>query len=223
VLPALLAAGYDRTFDRLDNRPPRRAEGWRAGAAVAVDDDHCRARVEAGAAVDLGGVGKGYSAMRALDAMWAAARDLAGGFVDLGGDLAFRGLSPEGGSWRIGVADPHGGAEPLALLGVQSAGVATSGRDRRRFGPGRALHHLIDPVTGDPAVSGPLAVTVVAPDAAEAEIHATALAISDVEEARAHVARSPHVSALFVPESAPPVVLGALPTVPRFRLVRAAA
>ena len=52
------------------------------------------------------------------------------------------------------------------------------GQDRRRFGPGRSLHHLIDPETGAPAVRGPLAVTVVADDAAEAEALGTAFAIS---------------------------------------------
>src|SRR5437763_6498641 len=78
ILPALLAAGYDRTFDELEHRPARRLEGWRAGGVVAVDDDRCRARVEADPAVDLGGVGKGYSAARALDAMRASWPDLNG-------------------------------------------------------------------------------------------------------------------------------------------------
>ena len=62
-------------------------------------------------------------------------------------------------------------------------GVATSGRDVRRFGPGGRLHHLIDPATGATAREGPLTVTVVAPDAVEAEAHATALAIVPPVEA----------------------------------------
>ncbi len=103
---------------------------------------------------------------------------LPGGLVDLGGDLALWGETPERGPWRIAVADPRRPGTNAGVLLLRSGGVATSGRDVRRFGPGGSLHHLIDPATGEPAQPGPLAVTVVAPSAAEAEAHATALAIS---------------------------------------------
>jgi len=91
--------------------------------------------------------------------------------------------------------------------------VATSGRDRRRFGPGRGLHHLIDPATGLPADEGPLAVTVVGPDAAEVEAYATALAITPVEDAPAYLRGHSHLSALLVPFEGEPVVVGNLPLV----------
>ncbi len=81
----------------------------------------------------------------------------------------------------------------------------------RRFGPDRSLHHLIDPATGEPAQPGPLAVTVVAPDAAEAEAHATALAISSPREAEAHVAAHRAISALYVPHEGAPIPLGEPP------------
>ena len=222
ILPALIAAGYDRTFDELRPRPARDLPGWRAGAAVFVDIDGGRARVAAGAAVDLGGIGKGFSAERALAAMRKAWPGLRGGLVDLGGDIAFFGAPPDGPSWRIAVSDPRTPGETLTTLRIHDAGVATSGRDRRRFGIGGALHHLIDPATGAPAERGPLAVTVVAPDATEAEAHATALGISRLEEAQAHIERHAGVSALYVPHEGPPVQLGSLPVVPRIRLRPAA-
>jgi thiamine biosynthesis lipoprotein len=222
ILLALEAAGYDRTYEELEHRPPRAIAGWRAGAAVAVDEDGCRARVERGAAVDLGGIGKGYSAMRALEAMRLAWRNAPGGFVDLGGDLAFAGIPPGGGRWRVAVADPRHPGTTVATLLVERGGVATSGRDRRRFGPDRRLHHLIDPRTGLPAARGPLAVTVVAPDAALAEAYATALAIADPDDARTEVERHSELAALFIPEGAEPIVLGPLPLAPRLRVVLAA-
>ena len=77
------------------------------------------------------------------------------------------------------------------MLALRGGGVATSGRDRRRFGPDAALHHLIDPATGAPAEPGPLTVTVVAASATVAETHATALAILPVERAVDYVARAP--------------------------------
>ncbi|HZR96196.1 MAG TPA: FAD:protein FMN transferase [Gaiellaceae bacterium] len=222
ILPALAAAGYDRSFEQIEARPPRRLEHWRPGAAVEVGDDG-RARVVRGAAVDLGGIGKGYAADRALAAMRSAWPRLPGALVDLGGDVALAGETPEGGPWRIDVGDPHHPPAVLGRLAVCGGGIATSGRAVRRFGPGGALHHLIDPATGAPAVPGPLAVTVVARDAAEAEAHATALAIASDDEAAAHVRRNPHVAALVVPQAGAPRILGELPLVRRTVVVRAAA
>jgi thiamine biosynthesis lipoprotein len=222
VLPALVAAGYDRSFELLEARPPRRLDGWRGGAAVDVDEGTRRARVAPGAAVDLGGIGKGYAATRALDAMRAAWPSLPGALVDLGGDLALRGATPEGGPWRIDVADPRRPGAVAGRLLLSGGGVATSGRDVRRFGPDGSLHHLIDPATGEPARPGPLAVTVVATDAAEAEAHATALAISDLPRTRAHLAEHPSLSALVVPDVGRPLALGPLPLAATRVLVSAA-
>ncbi len=208
VLPALVAAGYDRSFDDLPVRPASALDGWRAGAAVETDPERGRVRIERGAALDLGGIGKGFAAGRALEAMLRAAPGLEGGLVDLGGDIAVGGSPPDGAVWRVAVADPRLPGRTLATLGLTGGGVATSGRDRRRFGPGRSLHHLIDPATGAPAGEGPLTVTVVGPDPARVEAHATALAISSLDRARDHLARFPELAALYVPSEGEPAALG---------------
>jgi len=222
VLPALAAAGYDRSFELLEEREARWADDWRAGTAIELDVRNGCARLEPGSSVDLGGIGKGYAAGCALEAMLGVSQTLAGGLVDLGGDVAVRGESPEGGPWLVAVADPRRAGETLAVLALDSGGVATSGRDARRFGPARSLHHLIDPETGEPALAGPLTVTVVAPDPAAAEVHATTLAIAGLGEAEAHVSSRPRISALYVPQAGPAVTLGALPVVSQRLVVRAA-
>jgi thiamine biosynthesis lipoprotein len=222
VLPALAAAGYDRTFELLEEREARWAEDWRAGTAIEVDTRRGRARLELGSSVDLGGIGKGYAAGRALDAMLVASPTIAGGLVDLGGDIAVRGESPEGGPWLVAVADPRRAGETLAVLALDSGGIATSGRDARRFGPARSLHHLIDPETGESALAGPLTVTVVAPDPVAAEVHATTLAIAGPGEAEAHVFARPRISALYVPHVGRAVPLGELPLASERLVVSAA-
>jgi thiamine biosynthesis lipoprotein len=136
---------------------------------------------------------------------------LPGGLVDLGGDIAVRGEAPEGGPWRVAVSDPRRPGETLAVLALEDSGVATSGRDARRFGPSRSLHHLIDPETGESAIAGPFTVTVVAPDPSEAEAHATTLAIAGLAEAEAYVAARPQLSALYVPHAGPFIPLGKPP------------
>jgi thiamine biosynthesis lipoprotein len=222
VLPALAAAGYDRSFELLEEREARPADDWRAGTAVELDLPNGRARLEPGSSVDLGGIGKGYAAGRALDAMLASSPDLAGGLVDLGGDIVVSGESPEGGPWLVAVADPRRPGETLAVLALESGGIATSGRDARRFGPARSLHHLIDPETGESALGGPLTVTVVGPDPVTAEVHATTLAIAGPAEAESHVTARPWLSALYVPHVGPATHLGRLPLVTERLIVRAA-
>jgi FAD:protein FMN transferase len=219
ILPALMAAGYDRTFTRLEVRAATVAASWHPDAMIDVDPTAGRVRLERGAAVDLGGIGKGWSAdsaVRAIRRLWPS---LAGCLVDLGGDIAVWGVAPVGGPWLIDVADPTHPGSRLATIRLATGGVATSGRNTRRFGPDSRLHHLIDPTTGAPSDVGPLTVTVVAHNAAEAEAHATALAISPPSEAGAYLAGRPGLAALLVPAAGAPVALGDLPLVAERRRV----
>ncbi len=209
VLPILTALGYDGSFERLSHRAPDAIEGWRP-CRVDLDVVASRARVEAGGAVDLGGLGKGLAADRALLAMRSVWPELPGALVDLGGDIAVTGATPDMTPWRIAVADPRAPGGTIGELHVEGGGVATSGRSVRRFGPERQLHHLIDPALAAPAVGGPLAVTVVAASATDADVHATALAVLDAGAAAAYVAVRPQLAALQITDAGERIELGKL-------------
>jgi len=115
--------------------------------------------------------GKGYAASRAAEILSAAGPAL----VNAGGDIAI-----VGGTWPVGVETADG----ELTLELSGGGLATSGRDRRRWRRnGEDLHHLIDPATGAPSPSDLLRVTIVAPDAIEAEVWAKALYLAGEEEA----------------------------------------
>ncbi|HET8529385.1 MAG TPA: FAD:protein FMN transferase [Gaiellaceae bacterium] len=167
VHDALLAAGYDRTFAELtdgDLGEPRPGGGG-------VHLDGSRIVLDEGVRVDLGGIGKGYAAERAAEILAVAGPAL----VNAGGDIAVR-----GGAWPIGVED--------VTLELSSGGLATSGRDRRRWSRGgREQHHLIDPRTGAPARTELLRVTVVADDAVEAEVQAKNVFLGGRPEGCAYV------------------------------------
>ena len=212
ILPALVAQGYDRSFELLEPRLPRVSD-WSPGATIELDPIRRRARVERGAEVDLGGIGKGFAAARALAAMREVWPALTGALVDLGGDVAAVGSPPEGGPWLIAVESPWRPGRSLGTIRLAAGGVATSGPARRRFGPAGALHHLIDPATGASADHGPLAVTVVAADPVDADAHATALAIST--DADDYLRARPGLGALVVAGLDPPRSLGALDFLPR--------
>ena len=138
-------------------------------------------------------------------------RQLPGALVDLGGDIAVCGYPPEDGPWQVAIADPRTRDTTLATIALVDGAVATSGRDRRRFGLREELHHLIDPATGRPAEQGPLAVTVVGRDATDVEGYATALAVTPIADASALLAARPLLSALLVPLAGEPIAVGDVP------------
>jgi thiamine biosynthesis lipoprotein len=71
-------------------------------------------------------------------------------------------------------------------LVIRSGGIATSGLSSRIWEDGRGgyAHHLLDPSTGQPAWTGLVAVTALAPTALEAETLAKASFLRGPEGAR---------------------------------------
>lgn len=155
VLPALAAAGYRGTFAQVawDDRPVP-ASGPLAPLPELLELRPGVARVRRGAAIDLGGLAKGWIADRAAERLGPST------LVSCGGDLSARGMGPTGEGWPVGFGD-----RTLLLV---DAGAATSGTTCRRWGAAR--HHVIDPRTGAPASSDLAEVSVLAPSAAEGEV-----------------------------------------------------
>ena len=148
--------------------------------------------------IDLGGIGKG------LALRWAAAilrrHGLEAFILEAGGDLVVAGGPPQGGSWQIGIEDPLGGEEPLAVIAASDAAIATSSVRRRRWtSHGRTVHHLLDPRTGEPGGAGLLAVTVLGRDAAWSEVWTKALFLEGARGVAA-LARRQGLAAWWVAE-----------------------
>lgn len=169
VLPALVAAGYDRTFEQVDpatvaRDPPPRTATWRE---VVVDRAARTIALPSGCALDLGGIAKGWTVDRAAERL-VAFRDFA---VDAGGDLHAGGTRADGSPWTVGVADPDMPDRDLLTLTVRDEAVATSSVARRHWKGG---HHLIDPRDGRPSRSEVVQATVIADTVATAETLAKA-------------------------------------------------
>ncbi len=167
VHEALVRAGYDRTF--ADVAPDGPATGGSApcGGEVDLDRSTRRIRLAPGVRLDLGGIAKGDAVDRACEILSDAGSCL----VNAGGDLAVAG-APVGGAWPVGAQTAAGSL----TLGLTHGGLATTGRDRRRWRRGgEERHHVIDPLTGSPSRTDLLRVTVAASTAVEAEIRAKAL------------------------------------------------
>ena len=133
-----------------------------------------RARLRAGAGIDLGGIAKGWLADR------LAAELGENCLVNLGGDLFARGGGPEGEGWPVGMG--------VTVL-LRDQGAATSGTRRRAWREGDdVLHHLIDPRTGRPAATDLVEASVIAATATEAEVHAKTALLLGSALAPAHLA-----------------------------------
>ncbi|MFN2520922.1 MAG: FAD:protein FMN transferase [Candidatus Limnocylindria bacterium] len=153
VLPALLAAGYTRTFAegptaaRTPPPPP-------APLPALLDVRRGAARLAAGAAVDLGGIAKGWLADRAAERLGTNA------LANMCGDLFATGDGPEGGGWPVGFGD--------TTVLLRDDGAATSGTAPRAWGEG--MHHLVDPRTARPAKTDLAFVSVIASSGQRAEV-----------------------------------------------------
>jgi thiamine biosynthesis lipoprotein len=175
VHDALVAAGYDRTFDEVSAErrgcDPRVSAAPRCEGSVRVDRKTQSIELDPGVHLDLGGIAKGYAVDRAVQILG----ELGPCLVDAGGDIAAC-----GGGWPIGLVTGDG----TFTLELGDGAIATSGRDRRHWTRGsEELHHIIDPSTGLPAAGDLLRVTAVAGTATDAEVRAKALFLAGAEDA----------------------------------------
>ena len=191
VLDALEAAGYDRSFDAAGMSAARAP----VPAGLPPQLDPVRRRAHLGARLDLGGIAKGWCAQQAMHRLAEHAATL----MDAGGDIAISGPRGDGSAWPVGIAHPLNDAEDIALLVLREpCGIATSGRDYRRWGRGQ--HHLLDPHTGAPAQTTVLSVTAIAPSVLEAEAAAKRVLLQGAEPGLAWLARQVGFEALLVLE-----------------------
>ncbi|MEP7112505.1 MAG: FAD:protein FMN transferase, partial [Ilumatobacteraceae bacterium] len=154
VLAAIVAAGYDRSFELID---PEQKEGSPAiaapgCAAIVLDGDAHTVMFPPGIGFDPGGIGKGMAADLVTEQLLD--EGAAGASVSLGGDGRTSGEPPAGG-WRVGIGNPYRADEVLAVVDLAGHGVATSSRLMRCWtAGGTPRHHLLDPRTGEPIDNG---------------------------------------------------------------------
>jgi thiamine biosynthesis lipoprotein len=192
ALSALVAAGYDRSFELVAREAPAdpavTAPAVPGCAGIVLQPDTGLVLLPAGVALDLGGIAKGHSADRAVATLLASGA--AGALANLGGDVRVAGVAPDGEAWTVEIDDPHRPGAALGVLKLAEGAVATSSRIRRRWTRGgRTFHHLIDPATGLPADRGVDAAVVVAGAAVWAEVLAKAALIAGPDEGAALIGR----------------------------------
>lgn len=186
VTPTLLAelerAGYDHSLDQISSEirdekimPGNPPEATQEPPVILVKKNGRLVRLGPKTRLDLGGIAKGWAADRAARRLSKSGPAL----VDAGGDISVSGPLADGSPWPVGVCDPWHPDQHLQIIGLTRGGVATSGKDRRRWlKNGAWQHHLIDPATGNPAYTDIMTASVIAPSAQTAEMAAKTVFLS---------------------------------------------
>lgn len=132
---------------------------------------------EAGMAIDLGALAKGYIADQ-LTAYFKEA-SVNSALINLGGNVVVLGSSQHRDDpyWRIGIQNPLlPRAHYSAVLKLLDQSAVTSGvYERQLEAQGKHYHHILDPKTGYPAETDVISLTVVADASVDGEIWTTRL------------------------------------------------
>jgi thiamine biosynthesis lipoprotein ApbE len=133
------------------------------GAWREIELDGTNLRIPEGAALDFGGIAKGWTVDRAVGKLpslrWA--------IVNAGGDLRVVGTPPRAGL-EIGIEDPHDADVEALRVGLFAGALATTSVTVRAWGQGN--HHVIDPRTSLPAMTEVVQATVWGETCADAEV-----------------------------------------------------
>jgi thiamine biosynthesis lipoprotein len=154
--------------------------GWRgvhlSGASVTL--------ARPGMGLTLNGVAQGFITDRCSDVL--RSHGFSHMLVDMGEPRAVA-AKPDGTAWQIGLADPRAPGQALHTLSVVDQAVATSGGYGTMLDAAGRYTHLINPHTGRtaPALES---VTVVAPNATQADALSTTLALMPKGDVAARLA-----------------------------------
>lgn len=171
--------GYDQSFEKIA-----------AGKATSYNrdqlsctkekpieiDDKMRFITIHGALIDLGGIGKGWTAQQAANQLQK--KKVAYGGIAAGGDIIVWGKPKE--KWNITISTPESWEKKLFSFKLdRPAGIATSSTIRRSWKDhnGKTFHHILDPRTCQSANTDLVQASVIAPDLITAEVYAKCMII----------------------------------------------
>lgn len=151
--------------------------------------------LEAGMAIDLGGIAKGYAVDNAIQILQN--RGIVAAVVSAGGDS--RVLGDRGGRpWVIGIKHPRDSALQVVKIPLTDTALSTSGDYERFFiKDGVRYHHILDPKSG---VSASLvqSVSILAPLAVDSDALSTTVFVLGVKPGLALVNRLPSIDAIII-------------------------
>jgi len=152
---------------------------------------------QAGMALDVGAIGKGYAASEALDVLGRLG--VGSALVAVSGDLAFSAAPPDERGWRIDIhADDPALAAAPRVLQLTNAAVSTSGNSQQHLDTGEQRYsHVVDPSSGM-GLTEDITVTVIAPTGLESDGLDTAVSVLGPDRGLALIESRPRVAAIII-------------------------
>ncbi len=150
-----------------------------------------------GMRLDLGGIGKGYAADRALSVLRGFGVTRA--MVAASGDLAIGDPPPGKAGWSIAISSIDANRDRYTgIVILKNVGISTSG-DTEQFVEidGKRYSHIVNPKTGY-GLTERIGATVIAPNATTSDGLAKVLSVLGAERGMEILEREPNVAALAV-------------------------
>lgn len=151
-----------------------------------------------GAAIDLGGIAKGYIADRMRE--YLRGEGITAGIINLGGNILTLGEKADHAMYSIGIQKPF--ADSGAILGalkVKDASVVSSGVYERYFRvDGKLYHHILDIGTGYPVENDLTQVTIISPYSIDGDALSTTCFVLGLTDGMALVESMGGIEAMFV-------------------------
>ena len=153
---------------------------------------------DAQAALDLGGIAKGWIADELGKHLTESG--VSNYLINLGGNILTHGCNAQGKPWVIEVASPFSQPSERMLIRSTKGSIVTSGTYERCFRKnGVLMHHVLDPQTGYPVITDAVSATIICERSVDAEGFSTTALALGVDEGLAFCKAQPEiVSALFI-------------------------
>lgn len=150
------------------------------------------------AAIDLGGIAKGYIADQLKKYMQE--EGIRHALINLGGNVLALGGKPDGSSFNIGIQKPFDElGSSITSVKTKNQSIVSSGIYQRYFKVNDTIyHHILDPGTGYPYTNHLLGVTIICDFSAEADALSTTCFAMGLSEGMAYVDSLDSVEAIFI-------------------------
>jgi thiamine biosynthesis lipoprotein len=114
----------------------------------------------AGTITDLGSLAKGYAQDKAAAIL--KGEGVKSFLMNAGGQVYAAGHKPDGSKWKVGIMNPRDKSKVAAVKELEDQGMSTSGDyEQYTIIHGRRYHHIMDPRSGWPTLSGIASSTVI--------------------------------------------------------------
>lgn len=150
------------------------------------------------AAIDLGGIAKGYMADQLKE--YLQSKGVKSALINLGGNMLAIGTKPDGSEFNIGIQKPFD-KQGTAITSVKADdfSIVSSGVYERYFEINdRIYHHILDTETGYPYDNSLLSVTILSPESVDGDALSTACFALGLDDGMKLIKSLENTEAIFI-------------------------